>query len=85
MTLRLVDEADWSAAWQEHFHVLHVGRRLVINRQDPIEVVGVVRDSRVVALADPGWPAVFLPLLQNFRGGVTLVVGVRLVAPGPDA
>jgi ribosomal protein L11 methyltransferase len=27
---RLVDEADWATAWQEHFHVLHVGRRLVI-------------------------------------------------------
>jgi ribosomal protein L11 methyltransferase len=27
---RLVDEADWATAWQEHFHVLHLGRRLVI-------------------------------------------------------
>jgi ribosomal protein L11 methyltransferase len=27
---RVVNEADWATAWQEHFHVLHFGRRLVI-------------------------------------------------------
>jgi ribosomal protein L11 methyltransferase len=27
---RIVDEADWATAWQEHFQVLHLGRRLVI-------------------------------------------------------
>ena len=27
---RLVHETDWATAWQEHFHVLHLGRRLVI-------------------------------------------------------
>jgi ribosomal protein L11 methyltransferase len=27
---RTVNESDWSTAWQEHFHVLHLGRRLVI-------------------------------------------------------
>lgn len=27
---RLVDEADWAEAWKRHFHVLHVGRRLVV-------------------------------------------------------
>lgn len=27
---RIVDEADWATAWQEHFHVIHLGRRLVI-------------------------------------------------------
>lgn len=27
---RLVDEADWAEAWKEHFHVLRIGRRLVI-------------------------------------------------------
>jgi ribosomal protein L11 methyltransferase len=27
---RLVDEADWAEAWKQHFHVLSVGRRLVI-------------------------------------------------------
>jgi ribosomal protein L11 methyltransferase len=27
---RVVNEADWATAWQEHFHVLHLGRRLVI-------------------------------------------------------
>ena len=27
---RVVDEADWAEAWKEHFHVLSLGRRLVI-------------------------------------------------------
>jgi ribosomal protein L11 methyltransferase len=27
---RLVDEADWASAWKEHFHTLHLGRRVVI-------------------------------------------------------
>jgi ribosomal protein L11 methyltransferase len=27
---RLVDEADWAEAWKQHFHVLSLGRRLVI-------------------------------------------------------
>ena len=27
---RVVDEADWAEAWKEHFHVLRLGRRLVI-------------------------------------------------------
>ena len=42
---RLVDEADWAEAWKAHFHVLRVGRRLVIkptwrrHRREPDEVV----------------------------------------------
>ncbi|ACB75139.1 permease [Opitutus terrae PB90-1] len=51
-----------------------IGRRLVINGGAPTEIVGVIRDGRFVALADPSWEAVYLPLAQNFRGGVTLVV-----------
>lgn len=27
---RFVDEADWAESWKEHFHVIHLGRRLVI-------------------------------------------------------
>jgi ribosomal protein L11 methyltransferase len=27
---RIVDEADWAEAWQQHFHVQSLGRRLVI-------------------------------------------------------
>ena len=27
---RVVDEADWAEAWKSHFHVIHLGRRLVI-------------------------------------------------------
>jgi predicted permease len=52
-----------------------VGRRIVINgRQPPIEVVGVIPNVRFAVLADAGRPLVFLPLAQNYRGGLTLVV-----------
>jgi ribosomal protein L11 methyltransferase len=27
---RLIEEADWAEAWKAHYHVLHLGRRLVI-------------------------------------------------------
>ena len=27
---REVDEADWAEAWKDHFHVLHIGRRIVV-------------------------------------------------------
>jgi ribosomal protein L11 methyltransferase len=27
---REVNEADWAESWKEHFHVLHVGKRLVV-------------------------------------------------------
>jgi ribosomal protein L11 methyltransferase len=27
---REVDEADWAESWKEHFHVLHLGKRLVV-------------------------------------------------------
>ena len=27
---REVDEADWAESWKEHFHVLHLGRRIVV-------------------------------------------------------
>ncbi len=30
LQVRVVDEADWAAAWKRHFPVLRVGRRLVI-------------------------------------------------------
>jgi len=26
----VVNEADWATAWREHFHILHLGRRLVV-------------------------------------------------------
>jgi ribosomal protein L11 methyltransferase len=48
---RLVNERDWATAWQEHFHVLHLGRRLVIKpswRRHRRE------DDQVVIDLDPG-------------------------------
>jgi ribosomal protein L11 methyltransferase len=45
LQVRVVDEADWAAAWKEHFPVLRVGRTLVIrptwrrHRAGPDDVV----------------------------------------------
>ena len=48
---RVVNESDWATAWQEHFHVLHLGRRLVIKpswrRHKRV-------DDQVVIDLDPG-------------------------------
>jgi ribosomal protein L11 methyltransferase len=30
LTTRTVNEEDWANAWKEHYHVTHIGRRLVI-------------------------------------------------------
>jgi ribosomal protein L11 methyltransferase len=30
LTTRIVDEEDWAEAWKDHFHVMRIGRRLVI-------------------------------------------------------
>jgi predicted permease len=51
-----------------------IGQRLVVGGGRPIEVVGVTANGRYVALAEAGRPHVFVPLEQNFRGAMTLVV-----------
>ncbi len=45
-----------------------------MERRAGLEVVGVIGSGRYLALADLERPYVFLPLAQNFRGGVTLVI-----------
>jgi ribosomal protein L11 methyltransferase len=48
---RLVDEADWAEAWKAHFHVLRLGRRLVIK---PSWRRHHRADDEVVIDLDPG-------------------------------
>jgi ribosomal protein L11 methyltransferase len=48
---RLLHEEDWAAAWQEHFPVLRVGRRLVIR---PTWREHEPRPGEVVIALDPG-------------------------------
>jgi ribosomal protein L11 methyltransferase len=48
---RLVDEADWAEGWKEHFHVLRLGRRLVIK---PSWRRHRKADDEVVIDLDPG-------------------------------
>ncbi len=48
---RLVHESDWATAWQEHFHVLHLGKRLVIK---PSWRKHHRTDDQVVIDLDPG-------------------------------
>ena len=53
-----------------------LGRRISFNgtRGPWREIVGVVRDSKYIALSEPPTPFVFLPLQQNHETGMTLVV-----------
>ena len=48
---RVLDEEDWQRAWREHFHVLHVGSRLVIV---PTWRCYRRKSSEVVIELDPG-------------------------------
>jgi ribosomal protein L11 methyltransferase len=48
---RVVDEADWAEEWKEHFHVLRIGRRLVIK---PSWRRHHRADDEVVIDLDPG-------------------------------
>jgi ribosomal protein L11 methyltransferase len=48
---RLVDETDWAEEWKEHFHVLRLGRRLVIK---PSWRRHHRSDDEVVIDLDPG-------------------------------
>ena len=51
LVARTVDEDEWQNSWKDHFHVLRVGRRLVVKptwrEYDP-------RPSDVVIVLDPG-------------------------------
>lgn len=48
---REIDEEEWQNSWKEHFHVLHIGRNMVIaptwREYDP-------KDTDVVITLDPG-------------------------------
>jgi putative ABC transport system permease protein len=52
-----------------------LGRRISFNgTKGPWkEIVGVVRDSKYIALSEPPTPFVFLPLQQNHETGMTLI------------
>lgn len=48
---RVLDEEEWQSSWKEHFHVLHIGRRIVIA---PTWREYQPQDSEVVIRLDPG-------------------------------
>jgi predicted permease len=50
-----------------------IGKHLLVSR-DPVEVVGVIGNVRFLGMADQARPSVFMPLAQNYRGNLTLVV-----------
>lgn len=51
-----------------------IGKRLAIGGRPPHEVIGVVANGRYLTLVEANRPHVFVPLEQNFRGAMTLVV-----------
>ena len=48
---RILEEEDWEHAWKEHFHVLRIGRRIVVV---PTWRQHDTKDSEVVISLDPG-------------------------------
>lgn len=70
--IAIVNEAMARRLWPDG---KAVGRRILLDgTRGGLEVVGVIGSGRYLALADSERPYVFLPLAQNFRGGVTLVI-----------
>lgn len=51
LSARYVDEEDWANAWKEHYHVLHVGQRVVIK---PSWREYTPQPGEVVLELDPG-------------------------------
>ena len=48
---RVLDEEEWQNQWKKHFHVLHVGRRIVVC---PTWQDYSPKDSEIVIALDPG-------------------------------
>jgi macrolide transport system ATP-binding/permease protein len=57
-----------------------VGRRFLLGRGAPVEVVGVVEDGKYTSLAEEPRPAFFRPMLQNPNGTSVLLVRSTLPA-----
>lgn len=51
LAVRVLKEEDWATAWKEHFHVLHVGERLVIR---PSWRAYEPQPNELVITLDPG-------------------------------
>ncbi|MFI5177747.1 MAG: ABC transporter permease [Vicinamibacterales bacterium] len=51
-----------------------VGKTLLMGRNIPVEIVGVVNDIRQIAMAEPAKPTIYLHNLQNARVKTTIVV-----------
>jgi predicted permease len=50
-----------------------VGKTLLMGRNTPVEIIGVVNDIRQVAMAEPARPTIYLHNLQNARVKTTIV------------
>ena len=54
-----------------------IGRRVIIDRGQPIEVIGVVRDIRFYNMMEKPRPIVFQPLGKRYRHDLTLIVRTK--------
>lgn len=51
LQMKTIDEEDWANAWKEHFHVTHIGQRIVIR---PSWREYTARPDEIVLTLDPG-------------------------------
>jgi len=59
-----------------------IGRRFRFFKTEPLEVVGIARDIKVVSLGEMPTPMVYLPLREAPKGAVTLFIHTA-AEPGP--
>jgi predicted permease len=51
-----------------------VGQRMRLGNDQPVEIVGVAKDVKYRSLNEPPPSFMYLPMLQNYRSGMTLII-----------
>ena len=51
-----------------------IGQRMRLGNGQPVEIVGVVKDVKYRSLNEPPQSFMYLPMLQNYRSGMTLII-----------
>jgi macrolide transport system ATP-binding/permease protein len=51
-----------------------IGQRMRLGNEQPVEIVGVAKDVKYRSLNEPPQSFMYIPMLQNYRSGMTLII-----------